>query len=46
MIEIRNMSKIYRIGDVEVMALNNISLNIRQHEFVSIIGPPDQESPL
>lgn len=39
MIEIRNMSKIYRIGDVEVMALNNISLNIRQHEFVSIIGP-------
>jgi putative ABC transport system ATP-binding protein len=39
MIEIRNMSKIYRIGDVEVMALNNISLNIKQHEFVSIIGP-------
>lgn len=39
MIEIRNMSKIYRIGDVEVMALNNISLSIEQHEFVSIIGP-------
>lgn len=39
MIEIRNMSKIYRIGDVEVKALNNISLNIRQHEFVSIVGP-------
>lgn len=39
MIEISNMSKIYRIGDVEVRALNNVSLNIKQHEFVSIIGP-------
>lgn len=39
MIEIRNMSKIYRIGDVEVMALNNVSLEIEQHEFVSIVGP-------
>lgn len=39
MIEIRNMSKIYRIGDVEVKALNDISLSIKQHEFVSIIGP-------
>lgn len=39
MIEINNMSKIYRIGDVEVKALNNISLSIKQHEFVSIIGP-------
>lgn len=39
MIEISNMSKIYRIGDVEVKALNRISLRIRQHEFVSIIGP-------
>lgn len=39
MIEINNMSKIYRVGDVEVKALNNISLSIKQHEFVSIIGP-------
>ena len=39
MIEIVNMSKIYRIGDVEVRALNNVSLSIKQHEFVSIIGP-------
>ncbi|MEA4849488.1 MAG: ABC transporter ATP-binding protein [Clostridiaceae bacterium] len=39
MIKIRNMSKIYRIGDVEVRALNDISLSIKQHEFVSIIGP-------
>lgn len=39
MIEICDMSKIYRIGDVEVNALNNVSLHIKQHEFVSIIGP-------
>ncbi len=39
MIEICNLSKIYRIGDVEVKALDDISLNIKKHEFVSIIGP-------
>ena len=39
MIEISNISKIYRIGDVEVKALDDISLSIKQHEFVSIIGP-------
>lgn len=39
MIEICNLSKIYRIGNVEVKALDNISLHIEKHEFVSIIGP-------
>ena len=39
MIEICNMSKIYRIGKVAVKALDNISLSIKQHEFVSIVGP-------
>lgn len=39
MIDIQNLSKIYRIGDVEVRALNNVSLSIKKHEFVSIIGP-------
>ncbi|MGE5633090.1 MAG: ABC transporter ATP-binding protein [Caulobacteraceae bacterium] len=39
MIEISNMSKIYRIGNVDVRALNEVSLHVRQHEFVSIIGP-------
>lgn len=38
MIEIVNMSKIYQIGDVKVRALNNVSLSIKRHEFVSIIG--------
>jgi len=39
MIDICNLSKIYRIGDVEVKALNSVSLHIEKHEFVSIIGP-------
>lgn len=39
MIDICDLSKIYRIGDVEVKALDNINLNIEKREFVSIIGP-------
>jgi len=39
MIDICDLSKIYRIGNVEVKALDNINLNIEKHEFVSIIGP-------
>lgn len=39
MIQISNMSKIYKMGNNEVKALNNISLHIKQHEFVAIIGP-------
>lgn len=39
MIRISNMYKIYRMGDNEVKALNNVSLQIRHHEFVAIIGP-------
>jgi len=39
MIEISNMSKIYRMGNNVINALNNINLKIRQHEFVAITGP-------
>lgn len=39
MIKITNMSKIYKMGDNEVIALNNINLHIKKHEFVAIIGP-------
>lgn len=39
MICISDMYKIYKIGDVEVRALNGVSLHIRPREFVSIIGP-------
>jgi putative ABC transport system ATP-binding protein len=39
MINISNVSKVYNMGDDKVYALNNIDLNINEHEFVSIVGP-------
>lgn len=39
MIECKNLTKIYRNGDVETIALDNISFLIKEGEFVSIIGP-------
>ncbi len=39
MIRIENLYKIYTMGDIEVRALNGISLRIKPKEFVSIIGP-------
>ncbi len=39
MIRIKDMYKIYKIGDIEVRALNGVSLNVSPREFVSIIGP-------
>ncbi len=39
LIELKNITKIYRLGSEDVVALNNISLNIEKGEFVSIIGP-------
>lgn len=39
MIDIKDMYKIYRIGDVEVKALRGVSLHIKPKEFVAIVGP-------
>ncbi len=39
MIRIKDMYKIYKVGDIEVRALNGVSLNVKPKEFVSIIGP-------
>ncbi len=38
-IDIRDISKVYQMGDIEVRALNGVSLRIYQGEFVSIMGP-------
>ena len=38
MIRLRELSKIYRAGDVAVPALVDINLDIDQGEFVSIVG--------
>ncbi len=38
MIELENITKIYRMGKVEVPALRGITLNIKQGEMMAIIG--------
>jgi len=36
---IRDLSKIYQQGEIDVTALNNISLDIRLGEFLALMGP-------
>ncbi|MFT5874482.1 MAG: putative ABC transport system ATP-binding protein [Clostridium sp.] len=38
MIEVRDLIKIYKTGDLEFMALKNISLKIERGEFTAIMG--------
>ena len=39
MIRLENIKKIYKMGENEVRALDGVSIHIKPHEFVSIIGP-------
>jgi len=39
MIRLKNIQKIYRTREIETIALDNISINIKKGEFVSIMGP-------
>jgi len=39
MIDIKNIVKIYKLGDVEVAALNGVTCRIETGEIVSIMGP-------
>ncbi|RMH33079.1 MAG: ABC transporter ATP-binding protein [Nitrospirae bacterium] len=39
MMNLIKVSKIYRIGHVEVLALNEVSVGIDRGEFVAIVGP-------
>lgn len=38
-IETKNLTKIYKMGNETVYALNDVSLQIMEEEFVSVIGP-------
>jgi len=39
LVELRNVSKIYRLGEEEIRALDDVNLDIEEGEFISIIGP-------
>jgi len=39
MLEIRNVSKVYGEGEARVVALNNVSLEVAEGDFVAIMGP-------
>jgi putative ABC transport system ATP-binding protein len=39
LVELRNVSKIYRLGEEEIRALDDVTLDIEEGEFISIIGP-------
>src|SRR5438552_9054852 len=38
-VTIRHLSKVYRQGEINVTALNDISLDIRAGEFLALMGP-------
>ncbi len=38
-IELKAISRIYRIGNVSIPALHSISLNIQKNEYVALMGP-------
>lgn len=39
MIEVKNLSKVFRTEEIETTALNNVSFSIEKGEFVAIMGP-------
>ena len=39
MLEIKNISKTYKTGNLVQKALDGVSLNLRDSEFVAVLGP-------
>ena len=39
MIKLQNVEKVYRTSSIETLALNNINLDVKRGEFISIMGP-------
>ena len=39
MIQIENISKVFRTSEVETVALNHVNLEVKEGEFVAIMGP-------
>jgi len=39
LISVQNVTKVFRMGDVEVRALRGVSLDVQAGEFVAVRGP-------
>jgi putative ABC transport system ATP-binding protein len=39
MIKLQHVEKVYRTSSIETLALNNINLDVKKGEFISIMGP-------
>jgi putative ABC transport system ATP-binding protein len=39
LLELKDVSKIYKVGDEEIRALNGVSLSVSEGEFVAVMGP-------
>lgn len=39
MIELESVTKVYRMGDIEVGALQGVSLSVQQREMIALMGP-------
>jgi putative ABC transport system ATP-binding protein len=39
MIQLNNLRKVYRTEEVETVALNGLSIHVKEHEFVAVMGP-------
>src|SRR5699024_6605186 len=39
MIKITNLEKVYRTEEIETVALNDMSMEVKEGEFVAVMGP-------
>lgn len=39
MIEVRNLKKVYKVGELDLTVINDLSMEIEEGEFISFIGP-------
>jgi len=39
MIEVRNLKKVYKVGELDLTVINDLSIDIDDGEFISFIGP-------